>query len=454
MLANASEYASKFEEPIVDPALIAAADPNAIDPAQTAEAINSGEQYAGGANRAPASLPWYNNPGFWSQVGGVGSALLSKSPYRSLQGLSAAGGVAANFHQGAQLDLANKRVQANVAAGLDPMQDMTEQETRGLSPEQVSGLSKLGETQRLLQSQLLTGESSRGYTDVLKQRGQQIIDEKNKQEENFSYMIDAVKSGQMKHDIITPENVDLFKSIGSDHAFDLIKEITKQTEIAKRQGDKVSHVNLGDKIMLFNDTKKIPIDTYPVGAKPKDGGNIPDKSWHISTADTEAFRRLSPMLEKAYLASFGTEEQQLAKKSYQDLTNMISDEKKGPGAINAILGKVGPTAYNEFVAHKNEIAASLAKTGQVPSYNPPAEGAKNNTTAPDSTKIPQNKTTGSVEQDAEKYGKWLDTNKDTLVKQLITSKAPAKVYRDKKTGYQFYWDGKGGIELSSEAIKK
>jgi hypothetical protein len=386
----------------------------------------------------PTQTPWYNNPGFWSKVGGIGSALVgAKTP------LGQAAQYASQYHNAQQLDATTRKVMANAAAGTDPMTGIGTSETMGLMPDQITALNKEGVArQSALAEEERKGRVAESTIDYQKTIADQIKAKMEKEktiEDNFNTTMDLVIGEKIKNKYVDAETAQILKGLGVEQGGKIYAELVAM----KNKDPKITTYadQFDGKLFVLKDGALVK--TYPIGKKPESSG-LPDKSWHFNVADAEAFRRLGPQIQEAYIKSFGTLEQQQAKKEFQNLMSLVSDEQKGPQVINAILSRVGPDMYNTFIAHKNEIANSLAKTGSVPSFKQPI---------PDKTEIPVNKTTGSTEKDAEVYGKWLDENKEDLVSQLTSTKTPPGTYRDKKTKYHFYWDGKGGIELRSGRSK-
>lgn len=318
-------------------------------------------------------IPWYENPGFWSKVGATGAALLPK-----WNRLKEAGEYAATYHQGQQLDRAQQRMFANVAAGRSPMEGFTEADTMGLDPKQITDLNKTGVERasalvkeeregRLADSTINYQNITSGYQKKLEER----VNRELQQEDMFVKYLDDVAEGRVESKYINKENLDMFRGLGAKRATAIIEEIVKQEEIAKRQGIKTEKIDLKNKIMLVNSQTGMPIQTWDVGVDPNKTASDSDKSWHFTQADTHAFREMLPTFKAAYFKTFG--DNAATAEKFNKLAAMIGDPQLGPGAISEIVSSAPINMYNEYVARKNEIAKSLSRNEGIPERRAPID---------------------------------------------------------------------------------
>ncbi len=307
----------------------------------------------------PQRVPWYNNPGFWSKVGATGAALLPKwSPLKS------AGEYAASYHNAQQLDAAQRKVLANAAAGVDPMTDMTDADTMGLSAEQIANLTKTGMARQselakegreaaLAENTLATGISSRDYMKSLTDKANEEL----RQNAMFEQHIKDVSEGNVESKYITKENAEFFKAIGPKRSNEIISEIVKQEEIAKRQGKKTEQVHLGDRIKLVESATGLPIQEWKVGPKPADEGTSKkNTAGLISAANKQAFVDLYPEIEKEFYASFKGNKAEAAKKM-QELKLMFDNPNTSEGAMLK-MRTMAPNTHNAFTVRSNEVLNS------------------------------------------------------------------------------------------------
>lgn len=322
-----------------------------------------------------ANVPWYQNPGVWSKIGAVGSALLPNNS--TFRGFKEAGAYAANYHQAQQLDRTQKKMFANIAAGADPMEGIDSSWTQGLSPEQTMAVNKEGmdrahqareETNRdlLTQNTLATGQTYRDYTEQLTKK----VEDELQQEELFKQHITDVAEGKVKSKYITPENVEYFKAAGPKKSNEIISEIVKQEEIAKRQGIKTEQVNLGDRIVLVNSQTGLPIQQWTVGQKPAGAGSLKPSAAIITKAENHAFQEMLPEMEKAWMQSLGKDA--AAAQKFKDLKKLIgsADPLVAANARSQLIS-LTPDITNAYRLRVNDITESITSGKGIP----PVKGA-------------------------------------------------------------------------------
>lgn len=314
-----------------------------------------------------AKTPWYSNPGFWAKVGSIGSALVGeRTP------LGQAGQVAAQYHNAMQLDQATRKVLANAAAGVDPMSGMDAASTMGLSADQITNLTKTGMVRQseltkegreaaLAENTLATGAVSREYMGALKDK----IEDELKQNAMFEQHIKDVSEGTVQSKYITPENAEFFKAVGPKRSNEIISEIVKQEEIAKRQGRKTEQVHLGDRIKLIYSDTGMPLAEWKVGAKPADEGSNKPNASLITKAENHAFQEMLPQMKEAYFKTFGKNEANARK--FEDLKKLMGspDPMVATNARNTLLS-VSPDITNAYRLRVNHISDSLHKGQGVP----------------------------------------------------------------------------------------
>lgn len=328
------------------------------------------------APTAEGNIPWYKNPGFWAKTGAVGAALLPK-----WNRLKEAGEVASNYHQSVQLNRAQQKMLSNLAAGNDPMEGLTEQDTMGLNQQQVADLAKSGFERQAALSKLAmeerqtantekTGEAYRGYLgglgektqfDIMKEKFQ--IQKLEQDESLWNDYVGEVKEGKRKGDIITAENADMFRAIGSADGRKLISAIAKEREEAKNKGVPTQLVNAGDKIQLIDTRTGVPYYSVNVGAKP--GTEKGDSASIISKAEDIAFREMLPNIKARYFAKFGQNEK--TAREFENLSRMIGskDPMVAANARDMLIGQDKDTS-DEFHRRVNRVNSSLKKGEGVP----------------------------------------------------------------------------------------
>lgn len=380
-------------------------------------------------------VPWYNNPGVWSKIGAVGAALLPQ-----WNRLKAAGEYASGQHQSNQLNRAQQRMFANVAAGNAPMEGFTDADTMGLTPQQITDLNKTGverqsalaregREERQLQNTLETGVVSRNYTSKLAEQ----IDQELKQTDMFNNYIDDVAKGNIQSKYITPENAQFFKALGGKQSAKVISEIVQEEEKAKRLGRKTEQVNLGNKIMLVDSQTGLPINQWDVGAKPVDKEPKKNTAGLIEKAREESFVDLYPDLMTEIKSKLGGDEAKTME-AMKRIKLMFGDPKTS-GAAMMELRTLAPNSAGTFDARMNEVLGAFEKgEGKPPLRKNPID-----TTTQDKTK----QTPKQLEK--------IINHKDFkgVVSSAISGK-PAGTYDVKISGQvvRVKTDGKGGFDIS------
>ena len=325
---------------------------------------------------------FWDNPGFWAKVGEIGSALVgSKTP------LGVAGKYAADYHNAQQFGETQRKILANAAAGVDPMTGITSSDTMGLSAEQIDKMTKTGLTRqsdlakeerenKLAENTLLSGDISRKYTKALTDK----VMEDLRQDEMFEQHIKDVSEGKVASKYITPENAEFFKAIGPKRSNEIISEIVKQEEIAKRQGRKTQQVQLGDRIKLVDSETGMPIQEWKIGPKPADAGTVKKNTADLITAaNRQAFVDLYPEIEKEFYASFKGNRAELARKM-QELKLMFENPSTTEAAMLK-MRSMAPKTLDAFTARSNEVLSSYEEGKGTPPLRKltiPTEDSKSN----------------------------------------------------------------------------
>lgn len=302
---------------------------------------------------------FWENPGFWAKVGEIGSALVGRATP-----LGRASEYAANYHNAQQFSDTQRKILANAAAGIDPMTGITNSDTMGLSAEQIDKMTKTGMTrqsdlakeareEKLAENTLLSGDISRKYTKALTDK----LEEDAKQNEMFEQHVKDVSEGKIASKYITSENAEFFKAIGPKRSNEIISEIVKQEEIAKRQGRKTQQVQLGDRIKLVDSETGMPIQEWKVGPKPADTGTLKkNTAGLITAANKQAFVDLYPEIEKEFYASFKGKNAEAARKM-QELKLMFENPNTSESAMMK-MRTMAPNTLDAFTARSNEVLSS------------------------------------------------------------------------------------------------
>lgn len=383
-------------------------------------------------------VPWYNNPGFWSKVGATGAALLPKwSPLKS------AGEYAASYHNAQQLDLAQRKVLANAAAGVDPMTDMTDADTMGLSAEQIANLNKTGMARqselikeeregRLAENTLATGEAYREYTGILTEQAKQKMEEKTRLDENWATTLSGVESGTIKSKYITPDTLPLFKMLGREESEGVIKKMMEeQARFPKThiQTDKEKGEILG--IDQENGIVKWKVQVTPEkkGKEPED--QIGFNRLHKDMAIDDYYNHLLDEYVRT-----NASDPAAAEKFRQMWTTIDPTGQKSGREI--LFSSASPELRQRIYSRIDEYNRKGDKGyGELPPV--PALNAK------EKTDIPKDKTNKSPQ----KTGSFLEQNEAKIVRQLTGKPAGWK----RINGIEFYWDGNGGISAGAKGGK-
>lgn len=294
----------------------------------------------------------WQNPGFWAEVGKIGSALLSGSP--RLKGLSAASSAASEYHTGKQMDRAMTKMLSNVAAGKAPMEGFSNLDTKGLTPAQVENINKTGLSEADKKLEEKYKEIDKKYKEAL------IGDIEKKQKEsetkmnNWNMTIKGWEDGSLKKpSFISDEMIPLLKGLGAEKGEALLSDIVKATKqnpdtaiVTDKKGGNVKGVDKNTGVVRW--TLNITPDEGEEGAKAKVG--------NTSKGDEMAFMEMLPKLRENYLS---VQKDPAAAAKLQGIMNMLEDPMKAGQARTMLLGYATPEMQAQFRKRSNQIAASL-----------------------------------------------------------------------------------------------
>lgn len=378
------------------------------------------------------SKAFWDNPGFWAKVGEIGSALVGGKTR-----LGQAAKYAAGYHNAQQLDLAQRKVLQNAAAGVDPMTGMTGANTQGLSAEQISKLSDTGVARqsalvkeeregKLAESTIKSGEAYRDYIGKLASQIDQKMAEKKTLDENWADTIKGVEAGTIKSKYITPETLPLFKMLGREESEGVIKEIMK--EQARFPKTHIDTDREGGKIRGIDQETGVIKWTVPV--TPKKEGKTPGEQVGFVRYHTElAANDLYPYLKEEYLKNAKSPQ---AAKDFDDLFYMTNPNTHERTGLNKLLGLASPELKQAFRVRLDEYNNKTGGYADVPplKINP----LKAEKTTPAASK-----------KEADKFGTWMATNESAIVGKLKGK--PAGIYKF-PNGAQVQWDGTNSISVA------
>lgn len=313
------------------------------------------------------SKAFWDNPGFWAKVGEIGSALVGGKTR-----LGQAAKYAAGYHNAQQLDLAQRKVLQNAAAGVDPMTGMTGANTQGLSAEQISKLSDTGVARqsalvkeeregKLAESTIKSGEAYRDYTGKLASQIDQKMAEKKKLDENWDLTIKGIEEGTIKSKYITPDMVPILKGLGREQADTIVKEVMREKAAADARGEKTTaHVDSKRGLIMGVNDKGVQWKVQY--ADPETA--VDEKVGQRTRAERAAFQEVLPVLKNAFFASFGDNEK--SAKEFNNLLTMLNDPMKSGQARDQLLSYASPEVRNAFYERENEITKSIAGGKGIP----------------------------------------------------------------------------------------
>ncbi len=297
-------------------------------------------------------VKWYNNPGFWAEMGKIGSALLSGSP--RLKGLSAAGAAASEYHAGKQLDTAMTKMLSNIAAGKKPMEGFTQADTRGLTPAQVENINKVG----LSETERLTNEK---YKDIDKQYKEALIGDiafKQKEKEQktkfWNDTISGWKDGTIKKPaFVSDEMIPLLEGLGAEKGEAILSDIIK----ASKQNPNTTMVTDKEAGKVYGVDKETGVKKWEMNitARESDEGTKA-KVGNTTKGDEMAFAEMLPALRQSYINS---QKDPAAAAKLQQIMSMLEDPMKAGQARTMLLGYATPELQAQFRKRSNQIAASL-----------------------------------------------------------------------------------------------
>lgn len=326
------------------------------------------------AQEPTKKVPWYDNPGFYAEIGKVGSALLSGSP--SLKGLAAAGQVASDYHNAKQLSRAEGKMLSNVAAGRLPMDSFGRSDTMGLTPDQVSKLNQEGLAQRERASMEESRRVADKYKDALIQDMNERRAAKERKEKLKEDTIKGWEDGTIKPPSYVPkDSISLFRLMDADEMDRTLKEMLKTSKekpntqfVTDREGRQI--------IMIDKDTRT-KVGEIPLGPAVDSEGKTKALATNTKLANSWTFANMLPALKKSYMDSLGPENKQAAA-NFARLEAIINgdDPNNAEKALTTLLGYATPKIREQFRKYTNKAAESLNTGKGYPSLT--EEDAKQN----------------------------------------------------------------------------
>ena len=377
----------------------------------------------------PTQTPWYNNPGFWSKVGGIGSALVgAKTP------LGQAAQYASQYHNAQQLDATTRKVMANAAAGTDPMTGIGTSETMGLMPDQITALNKEGVArQSALAEEERKGRVAESTIDYQKTIADQIKEKMEKEktlESNFTTTMDLVINGSIKNKYVDADTAQVLKGLGLKEGGEIYAKIVA----AKSKDPKINtYADVHDgKLYILKDGAVA--DTISIGKKPVTEKTPGEQIGFVKEHRNLAIADFYPQLKEEFLK--GSSDPAMAKQ-FDDLYTMVDAKTGEQVGLNKLYGMASPELKRNIMLRLDEYNNKPGGYGDIP---------------PIGAKIPKpTPTPVASDKEVKKYGEWMLQNESAIVSKLKGK--PAGPYQF-PNGAWVEWDGNSGITISTPVTKK